>query len=72
MILYRKEEVMNFNVELPQSLKEMIWNGWIFLGVIVAVCIVLTIIRSYIPDGILPIIKGVIALVILGIIFYIA
>lgn len=63
---------MNFNVELPQSLKEMIWNGWIFLGVIVAVCIVLTIIRSYIPDGILPIIKGVIALVILGIIFYIA
>ncbi|MEH7459326.1 hypothetical protein V7183_19550 [Bacillus sp. JJ1127] len=63
---------MNFNVELPQSLKEMIWNGWILLGVIVTVCIALVIITSYIPETILRIVKGVIAIAILGVIFYIA
>ncbi|MEH6890498.1 hypothetical protein V7024_12390 [Bacillus sp. JJ864] len=63
---------MNFNVELPQSLKDMLWYAWGILGVVFVACIVLAIIKSYIPDSILPIIKGVIALVILGIIFYIA
>lgn len=60
------------NIELPESLKEVLWDGWILLGFIFVVCTVLVIIRSYIPDDILPIIKGAIALVILGGIFYIA
>ncbi|PIE94961.1 hypothetical protein [Bacillus fungorum] len=60
------------NIELPESLKEVIWDGWILLGVTFVVCTVLVIIRSYIPDDVLPIIKGVVALVILGVIFYIA
>ncbi|HDX9630387.1 TPA: hypothetical protein ROY30_004111 [Bacillus cereus] len=59
------------NIELPESLKEVLWGGWILLGVIFVVCTVLVIIRSYIPDDILPIIKGVVALFILGGIFYI-
>ncbi|MEK4741030.1 MULTISPECIES: hypothetical protein [unclassified Bacillus (in: firmicutes)] len=59
------------NVELPESLKEVLWDGWILLGVILVVCTLLVIIRSYIPDDMLPIIKGAIALVILGGIFYI-
>lgn len=40
------------------------------LGIIFVVCTVLVIIKSYIPDDMLPIIKGAIALVILGGIFY--
>ncbi|PEI89504.1 hypothetical protein COL82_05375 [Bacillus toyonensis] len=60
------------NIELTESLKEVLWGGWILLGFIFVVCTVLVIIRSYIPDDILPIIKGAIALVILGGIFYIA
>ncbi|WP_020062176.1 hypothetical protein [Bacillus sp. 123MFChir2] len=63
---------MNFNVELPQSLKDMLWYLWGTLGVVFVASIILAIIRSYIPDSIIPIIKGGIALVILGIIFYIA
>lgn len=63
---------MNFNVELPQSLKDMLWYAGGTLGAVVVVCIALENIRSYIPDSILPIIKGIIALVILGIIFFIA
>jgi len=59
------------NIELPESLKEVLWDGWILLGFIFVVCTLLVIIRSYIPDDILPIIKGAIALVILGGIFYI-
>ncbi|PGT18563.1 hypothetical protein COC96_10855 [Bacillus cereus] len=59
------------NIELPESLKELLWDGWILLGFIFVVCTLLVIIRSYIPDDILPIIKGAIALVILGGIFYI-
>ncbi|MBK5504014.1 hypothetical protein ABH963_002276 [Bacillus sp. RC55] len=59
------------NVELPESLKEVLWDGWILLGFIFVVCTLLVIIRSYIPDDMLPIIKGAIALVILGGIFYI-
>lgn len=58
------------NIELPESLKEVLWDGWILLGVICIICTLLVIIRSYIPDDILPIIKGAIALVILGGIFY--
>ncbi|MEF8684090.1 hypothetical protein ES895_27290 [Bacillus sp. 007/AIA-02/001] len=58
------------NIELPESLKEVLWDGWMFLGIIFVVCTVLVIIRSYIPDNMLPIIKGAIALVILGGIFY--
>ncbi|EJR75564.1 hypothetical protein IK7_05318 [Bacillus cereus VD156] len=58
------------NIELPESLKEVFWDGWILLGVIFIICTLLVIIRSYIPDDILPIIKGAIALVILGGIFY--
>ncbi|MFD3447117.1 hypothetical protein ACFDTO_21180 [Microbacteriaceae bacterium 4G12] len=63
---------MNFNVELPQSLKEMAWKAWGIFGAVLVVCIALTIITSYIPDSILPIVKGVIALVILAVIFYLA
>ncbi len=58
------------NTELPESLKEVLWDGWILLGVIFIICTLLVIIRSYIPDDILPIIKGAIALVILGGISY--
>lgn len=58
------------NIELSESLKEVLWDGWILLGVIFIICTLLVIIRSYIPDDILPIIKGAIALVILGGIFY--
>ncbi len=36
------------------------------LGIIFVVCTVLVIIRSYIPDDMLPIIKGVLALFVLG------
>ncbi|HDX9578389.1 TPA: hypothetical protein ROX88_001920 [Bacillus pseudomycoides] len=63
---------MNFNVELPQSLKDMLWYLWGTLGVVCVASIILAIVRLYIPDSIIPIIKGGIALVILGIIFYIA
>ncbi|EMY4798051.1 TPA: hypothetical protein ACGPFX_004844 [Bacillus pacificus] len=59
------------NIELPESLKEVLWEGWMLLGIIFVVCTVLVIIRSYIPDDMLPIIKGVVALFILGGIFYI-
>ncbi|KPU55157.1 putative membrane protein [Bacillus wiedmannii] len=58
------------NIELLESLKEVLWDGWILLGVIFIICTLLVIIRSYIPDDMLPIIKGAIALVILGGIFY--
>lgn len=59
------------NIELPESLKEVLWDGWMLLGIIFVVCTVFVIIRSYIPDDMLPIIKGVVALFILGGIFYI-
>lgn len=59
------------NIELPKSLKRSTLGRVDTLGVVFVVCTLLVIIRSYIPDDMLPIIKGAIALVILGGIFYI-